>query len=80
VLAAKTCICGAFCRSQLGAERRAGRSRATAIFRDEAEDGLPPPVSPLSTVSICAFFAALRCGQIAEALAAGTDSETKKGE
>jgi hypothetical protein len=37
-------------------------------------------VSPLSTVSICAFFAALRCGQIAEALAAGTDSETKKGE
>jgi hypothetical protein len=37
-------------------------------------------VSPLSTVSICAFFAAMRRGQFAEALAAGTDSETKKGE
>ena len=43
----------AICRSQLGAERRAGGSKTSSAVKPE---GLPPPVSPLSTVSTCTFL------------------------
>src|SRR5699024_7395045 len=73
------CISAPFCRSQLGAERRAVSLRKPRPVVEPK--GLLPPVSPLSTVSTLRLsLPLLWLENVAEALPLGPTDQTKKGE